>query len=441
MFSSAPFVVYKFGGTSLGTPERMQNVANIVQADSRRKIVVLSAVSGTTNELLQLFEEINQGATEAAQGLIKKLRSKYYEYIDEIVPQSSESNHQLIDKHFSSLQETVKKTPSPELSCEIVSKGELLSTAIFAYFLRARNIDNAYLSALEFMRTDKTDEPDEYFIQSMLEKELSYYPEQNLFITQGYICRNSSGVVHNLKRGGSDYSATLIGQAVGAQEIQIWTDIDGLHNNDPRIVNDTHPIPRLSYNEASELAYFGAKILHPSCVRPAQKRGIPIHLKNTMDPSAMGTIVSDAQSGKTITAVAAKDGITAIKIVSGRMLNAYGFLKRIFEVFERYKTPIDMVTTSEVGVSVTIDNTSHLDEIREELVQFGEVQVDTNQSIVCIVGDFQSNQVGYAAKIFDSLGEVPIRMISYGGSQYNVSILVRTDDKASALLALNRGLF
>ncbi|HVA97850.1 MAG TPA: aspartate kinase, partial [Bacteroidia bacterium] len=311
----------------------------------------------------------------------------------------------------------------------------------FHYYLEEKKINSVLLSALNFMRIDENEEPDLAYIEKNIKSELAKYPEKKLFITQGYICRNAFGEIDNLKRGGSDYTASLIGAAVYADEIQIWTDIDGMHNNDPRIVDKTYPIAELSFDEAAELAYFGAKILHPTCVLPAKNRNIPVRLLNTMQPEAKGTLISKKISGANIKAVAAKDGITAIKIKSGRMLLAYGFLRTVFEIFERYKTPIDMITTSEVAVSVTIDNTKNLEAIITELKQFGSVEVDSNQAIICVVGDFLAEKQGYALKVMESLKNISIRMISYGGSPNNISLLVNANQKNEALIALNKGLF
>jgi aspartate kinase len=323
----------------------------------------------------------------------------------------------------------------------VLAQGELLSTALVQFYLEEIGVKSALLPALNFMRIDANEEPDLAYIEKHTQSELALHPGVELFITQGYICRNAFGEIDNLKRGGSDYTATLLGAALRCIEIQIWTDIDGMHNNDPRIVNKTFPISELSFDEAAELAYFGAKILHPTCVLPAQKRNVPVRLLNTMQPEAKGTLIGAAPSADRITAVAAKDGITAIKIRSARMLLAYGFLRSVFEVFERYRTPIDMITTSEVAVSLTIDNSAHLDEIIADLQDFGQVEIDREQTIVCIVGTFGKDKQGYASRVFDSLKEIPIRMISYGGSENNISILVDGSMKKQALQALNSGLF
>ncbi|MCB0687915.1 MAG: aspartate kinase [Saprospiraceae bacterium] len=435
--------VLKFGGTSVGSAARMKGVFQIVTADPHQKIVVLSAVSGTTNGLLAYAQLLADDKSEEAITHISALENQYHELVNELYSDSDILNkaHKFIDEKFDFLREFSGK--KFELSEEkiIVAQGELISTQLFTWYVHQEGEKAILLPALDFMRIDKSSEPDEYYMKSMLEKELQIAGESPIYITQGYICRNAYGEVDNLKRGGSDYTATLIGQAIDAEEIQIWTDIDGMHNNDPRIVQKTYPVKNLSYDEAAELAYFGAKILHPSCVLPAQKAKIPIRLKNTMDPKAEGTTISKRKADGEITAVAAKDGIVAIKIKSGRMLNAYGFLKKIFEIFEQYQTPVDMVTTSEVAVSLTIDETSRLSKILLDLRHFGQVEVDHNLSIICMVGNFTSDQRGYAAKIFSAFEQVPIRMISYGGSKYNVSVLVDSTYKKTALQAVNEKLF
>jgi aspartate kinase len=348
---------------------------------------------------------------------------------------------QLLQENFNYLESFTKDLFTIYEERALLAQGEILSTNLFQIYLQEQGVSSVLLDALEFMRIDKNQEPDEYYIQSNIKKELDKHSTINLFITQGYICRNVFGEIDNLKRGGSDYTATIVGAAVRAETIQIWTDIDGMHNNDPRIVEGTKPVENLSYNEAAELAYFVAKILHPTCVWPAQKYNIPVWLKNTMQPAAKGTVISEVSVSNRITAIAAKDSITAIKIRSGRMLNDYGFLRSIFEVFERYKTSIDMITTSEVAVSLTIDDDSRLSEIQEELTKFGTVEIDSNQTIICIVGDFLSENKGYAQQIFGALKDIPIRMISYGGSSNNVTLLINENQKKEALIALHKGLF
>jgi aspartate kinase len=436
-------IVMKFGGTSVGSAERMKEVANLITMDSKRKMVVLSAVSGTTNKLVAIGASLFKQDKKQAIKQIKQLEEEYHQIIAELysTEESVGLANALIQENFAYLTSFTKDLFTVYEERALLAQGELLSTNLFKIYCDEQGLSAVLLPALDFMRIDKNLEPDEYYIQSNLSKELDAHPDTLIFITQGYICRNAFGEIDNLKRGGSDYTATLVGAALNADEVQIWTDIDGMHNNDPRIVENTHPVENLSYNEAAELAYFGAKILHPLCVWPAQQHNIPIALKNTMEPAARGTIISAHTDKDRVTAIAAKDGITAIKIKSGRMLNAYGFLRNVFEVFERYKTPIDMITTSEVAVSLTIDDNTHLSEILEELQKYGHVETDENQTIVCVVGDFLSEKKGYAEQIFASLKHVPIRMISYGGSHNNVSILVNESDKTASLQALNEGLF
>jgi aspartate kinase len=443
-------LVLKFGGTSVGSAERMKDVAKLVAPNPTsgekrmgKKIVVLSAMSGTTDQLVKITKALYSHSTGDAGILLKELEPKYRDTVEKLfkTKEYKDKGNEIITEHFNLLWSFTLDMFTHNEEKTILAEGELLSTALFHYYLEEQKIPSVLLPALNFMRIDEDGEPDLEYIEEHLKKELAKYPHSELFITQGYICRNAFGQVDNLKRGGSDYTASLIGAAINAEEIQIWTDIDGMHNNDPRIVPNTFPIAELSFDEAAELAYFGAKILHPYCIRPAKKRNVPVRLLNTMQPEAKGTLISRDASGDDIKAVAAKDKITAIKIKSTRMLMAYGFLRSIFEVFERYKTPIDMITTSEVAVSLTIDDNSHIDEIIDELESYGTVDAEMNQVIICIVGDFLADKHGYAVKIFDSLKGVPIRMISYGGSKNNISILVSSEHKKDALLALNKGLF
>jgi aspartate kinase len=434
--------ILKFGGTSVGSPSRMHALVPLVlQKDP--VIVVLSAVSGTTNSLVEICSLLAQSKQELAKKQIAGLEDKYYKFVEELysTKEYREKGKELIKAHFDHIRSFTNDLFTLFEEKSIHAQGELISTALFHFYLQESGKRSVLLPALNFMRIDENSEPDLTYISKELNRELAKYPDDKLFITQGYICRNPFGEIDNLKRGGSDYSASLIGAAIQAEEIQIWTDIDGMHNNDPRYVEDTHPIAELSFDEAAELAYFGAKILHPSSVLPAKLKNIPVRLLNTMQPDAHGTVITSRSSGKNIKAVAAKDGIIAINIKSTRMLLAYGFLRSVFEVFERYKTPIDMITTSEVAVSVTIDNPSHLNEICEELEQFCTLQVDRDQTIICVVGDFVANREGYAFKIFDALREIPIRMISYGGSENNISMLIDSVDKIPALKALNNGVF
>lgn len=433
----------KFGGTSVGSAQRMKNVATLITADNEPKIVVLSAVSGTTNKLVAIADAIFKQETELAIRQIDLLKKEYQTLIQELYKTENalDKSKQLLQENFNYLVSFTRDLFTVYEERALLAQGELLSTHLFQFYCEEQGIPTQLIPALDFMRIDKNLEPDEYYIQSNLGNAIKQNAATSIFITQGYICRNAFGEIDNLKRGGSDYTATLVGAGVKASEVQIWTDIDGMHNNDPRIVEGTSPVENLSYNEAAELAYFGAKILHPSCVWPAQKNNIPIVLKNTMQPEAKGTVISGNSESNRITAIAAKDGIVAIKIRSGRMLNAYGFLRSVFEVFERYKTSIDMITTSEVAVSLTIDDATNLKFIVEELEKYAFVEVDTNQTIVCVVGDFISERKGYAEQIFASLKNIPIRMISYGGSHNNVSILINENDKESALKSLHSGLF
>ena len=434
--------VLKFGGTSVGSAERMQALVNLINNDTP-KIVVLSAMSGTTNNLVEIANALYAKENDRAKGLIEELKNKYIKVIKQLykTPTALDKSNELLDSHFNYLRAFTMDLFTANEERAVLAQGELLSTALFHYYLEEIGIDSILLPALNFMRINANEEPDMKYIQANLKSELVQYPDKKLFITQGYICRNAFGEIDNLKRGGSDYSATIIGAATQADEIQIWTDIDGMHNNDPRIVDKTHPIAELSFDEAAELAYFGAKILHPTCILPAQTRNIPVRLLNTMQPEAKGTVITSKTSGDRIKAIAAKDGITAIKIKSGRMLLAYGFLRSVFEIFERYKTPIDMITTSEVAVSLTIDNTRNIDAIKKELQEFCTVDVDTDLTIVCIVGSFTAEKQGSTLQIFEALKNIPIRMISYGGSEHNISILVDTKLKKDTLVALNKGLF
>lgn len=434
--------VLKFGGTSVGSAERMRGVADIVVNDEP-KIVVLSAMSGTTNSLVAIGEKLYADDKDGAKKAIAELEYKYFETVKELYKSDEyqEKANAIINEHFDFMKSFVVNVFNLFQERALLAQGELLSTKMFHLFLEENGVESALLPALDFMRINRDEEPDMEYIRDHAAIEIKKRPGIKLFITQGYICRNSYGEIDNLKRGGSDYTASIVGNAVNASEIQIWTDIDGMHNNDPRVVDKTKPVAKLSFDEAAELAYFGAKILHPQSIRPAAQLGIPVKLLNTMDPTAKGTTISNDTGEGFVKAIAAKEGITAIKIKSARMLLAYGFLRSVFEVFERYKTPIDMITTSEVAVSLTIDDTSNLDKITQELEAFGIVEVDTDQSIVCIVGNMVSETEGAAIKIFEALKNVPVRMISYGGSRHNISVVVEAKYKQKALQALNSGLF
>lgn len=433
----------KFGGTSVGKPERMQAVAQLVLAEPEDKIVVLSALSGTTNTLVQISKALADGHREQAKQIIDDLRKHYDAFCDGLL-QTAEARtkaRDIVNHHFEFLEIILKISFSEALERDILAQGELLSTQLFCTYLEEIHVPVVLLPALEFMYIDEYHEPVLNKIKSKLIALLQQYPNQHLFVTQGYICRNARGEVDNLKRGGSDYTASLIGAAVNASEIQIWTDIDGMHNNDPRVVKKTFPIERLSFDEAAELAYFGAKILHPASIWPAQFFNIPVRLLNTMQPEAKGTLITDQASGEGVKAVAAKDGITAIKIKSSRMLLAYGFLRKVFEVFEKYRTPIDMITTSEVAVSLTIDQIVHLADIQRELEVYGSVEVEHDQTIIAIVGNEIVSQKAILKNMFTALEPIPLRMISYGGSRHNVSLLIHSSYKEQALQALNKGLF
>ena len=432
-------IIQKFGGTSVGSAERMKHVAALI-CDEKQKIVVLSAMAGTTNSLVSIAEHLHEKKYDEAQTLIAALEEQYEREIEALFANKINQLHalEMIRSRFEYIRSFGLDMFTVHEEKAILAQGEFLSTELFQLYLSEQQKNSVLLDATKFMRLDLNGEPDTSFIQKHLREILKNHPNVTYFITQGFVCRNAFGEIDNLKRGGSDYSASLIGAAVQAHEIQIWTDIDGMHNNDPRIVAGTRPIARLTFDEAAELAYFGAKILHPSSVLPAQNANIPVRLKNTMDPKAEGTLISNEANERkaVVTAVAAKDQITAVKIKSGRMLMAYGFLRKIFEVFETYKTPIDMITTSEVAVSLTIDHEKHLYEIVQDLAHFGHVEVDQNLTIICVVGNFIAEEKGCARLIFDALADIPIRMISYGGSRHNVSILVNAAYKNAALQAI-----
>jgi aspartate kinase len=433
--------VYKFGGTSVGSVVNMNHVKGII-TDTTKKIVVLSAMSGTTNALVEISELIRLGNLEKATIKVNALNEVYNSRIYDLI-QHTDLRVEVsayVSQQFKELIKSVNETFSVMLHNKIVAKGELLSTFMFSRFLQQEGVNAVLLPALDFMRIDVTNEPDNFYIQQNLNRFMASMPEADIYITQGFICLDAAGKVTNLQRGGSDYTATIIGAAIKAEEVQIWTDIDGFHNNDPRYVNDTNALSHLSYNEAAELAYFGAKILHPQTVMPVRELDIPLRLKNTMQPTAHGTLITNKTHGEGIKAIAAKDGITAIKIKSVRMLLAHGFLKKVFEVFERYETAIDMVTTSEIAVSLTIDNTMNLEAIVTDLEQFATVEVDDFMSIICLVG----NQIIYhpdTPQLFQVLQDVNVRMIAYGGSNNNISLLVNTSDKLESLQKLQRYVF
>lgn len=434
--------VLKFGGTSVGTTQRMKEVVNLI-ADGEQKIVVLSAMSGTTNTLVEISDYLYKKNPEGANENINQLEIKYKKHVDELytTEEYKQKTLDFIKQEFDYLRSFTKGIFTMFEEKIIVGQGEIISTNMVTNYLLEQGYNATLLPALEFMRTDKNAEPDLEYIREKLKLQLEANPDKEIYITQGFICRNAYGEIDNLQRGGSDYTASLIGAAVNAEEIQIWTDIDGMHNNDPRYVEKTSPVSNLHFEEAAELAYFGAKILHPTCVQPAKFAGIPVKLLNTMDPKAQGTVISNETEKNKIKAVAAKDNITAINITSSRMLLAYGFLRKVFEIFETYKTSIDMVCTSEVGVSVSIDNTSNLNQILNELKKFGTVKVDQDMCIICVVGDLDWHNVGFESSAAEAMKEIPVRMISYGGSNHNISFLISADDKKRALQSLSKHLF
>ena len=433
----------KFGGTSVGKPERMHQVSELITRDNQPTLVVLSALSGTTNSLVDISQALAEGDKAAASDKIGQLQAHYRQFVDQLLkkPATNEKGHQVVTEHFDFLQIILRISFSEALNKDILAQGELLSTRLFSLYLEERGIDHVLLPALEFMSIDQFEEPQLLLIRQRLRRLIEDHANRKLFITQGYICRNARGEVDNLKRGGSDYTASLVAAALQAEVCEIWTDIDGMHNNDPRIVDKTIPIEQLSFDEAAELAYFGAKILHPTCIWPAQQENVPVKLLNTMQPDAAGTVIRQEAGSTGVKAVAAKDGITAIKIKSSRMLLAYGFLRKIFEVFEKYKTSIDMITTSEVAVSVTIDSDRFLKEIVQELQPFGTVEVEAGQTIVSIVGNEIAQTEHVLEKLFVAIRAIPVTMVSYGGSPHNISLLVPASHKKDMLQALNKGLF
>lgn len=434
--------ILKFGGTSVGSPQRMKNVCQLI-TDGEHKIVVLSAMSGTTNSLVEIADYIKKRNPEAANSVINKLHNVYKQHVAELFAKEEnvKKTNDLLHEIFMHLHTLTMEEYSDKLEKEILAQGELMSTNMVTNYLKETGVKVALLPALDYMRTDANGEPDSPYIKEHLNEVLKKTGVFDLYITQGFICRNNKGDIDNLQRGGSDYTACLIGAVLRAEEIQIWTDIDGMHNNDPRFVPNTTPVRQLNFEEAAELAYFGAKILHPTCIQPAHYAGVPVRLLNTMDPAAPGTINDDKMEKGKIKAVAAKDNITAIKIVSSRMLLATGFLHKLFETFEVNHTPVDMVTTSEVGVTLTIDNNAHLANIVEELKKYGTVSIDENMCIICVVGDLRWGNVGYETLVTEALADIPVRMIAYGGSNHNISFLVREEDKKAALCALSEKLF
>lgn len=434
--------ILKFGGTSVGTPQRMKNVAQLI-TNGEKNLVVLSAMAGTTNTLVEIADYFKKKNNEAANNVINGLRTKYMQHVKELysTPEAAAKTRDFLEDIFMYLHSFSNKEYEPASEKAILAQGEIISTNMMTNYLEEIGVRVRLIPALEFMRLTESGEPDLLNIKEYLKHYLSQNADEEIYITQGFICKNSQGEIDNLQRGGSDYTACLIGAALRSEEIQIWTDIDGMHNNDPRFVEGTSPVRQLNFEEAAELAYFGAKILHPTCIQPARYAGVPVRLLNTMDPSAPGTLINNDMERGRIKAVAAKDNITAIKIVSSRMLLATGFLRKVFEIFESYKTSIDMVATSEVGISLSIDNNSRLVPIVEELKKYGTVEVDTDMCIICVVGDLKWDNVGFESLVTDALTDIPVRMISYGGSNHNISFLVRGKDKKNALCALSTKLF
>lgn len=435
--------VMKFGGTSVGSPSRMKEVVNLVTKSGEPVFIVLSAMSGTTNSLIEISDYLYKKNPEGANEVINMLEKKYMKHIEELytTDEMKQNTHEFIASEMNYLRSFTKELFTSFEEKSIVAQGEMMSTNMVVNYMKEQGIKAVLLNALDFMRTDKNSEPDPTYIREKLSDIMEKNPDNQVYITQGFICRNAYGEIDNLQRGGSDYTASLIGAAINAEEIQIWTDIDGMHNNDPRVVEKTEPVHHLHFEEAAELAYFGAKILHPTCIQPAKYAGIPVRLLNTMDPEAEGTTISNQTEYGKIKAVAAKDNIIAIKIKSSRMLLATGFLRKVFEIFESYQTPIDMVCTSEVGVSMSIDNSAHLGEIVDELKKYGTVTVDTGMCIICVVGDLDWSNIGFETMTLDAMKNIPVRMVSYGGSNYNISFLIREEDKKRALQSLSDTLF
>lgn len=435
--------VMKFGGTSVGSPSRMKEVVNLVTKSGEPVFIVLSAMSGTTNSLIEISDYLYKKNPEGANEVINMLEKKYMKHIEELytTDEMKQTTREFIASEMNYLRSFTKELFTSFEEKSIVAQGEMMSTNMVANYMKEQGIKAVLLNALDFMRTDKNSEPDPTYIREKLSAIMEKNPDNQVYITQGFICRNAYGEIDNLQRGGSDYTASLIGAAINAEEIQIWTDIDGMHNNDPRVVEKTEPVHHLHFEEAAELAYFGAKILHPTCIQPAKYAGIPVRLLNTMDPETEGTTISNQTEYGKIKAVAAKDNIIAIKIKSSRMLLATGFLRKVFEIFESYQTPIDMVCTSEVGVSMSIDNSAHLGEIVDELKKYGTVTVDTGMCIICVVGDLDWSNIGFETMTLDAMKNIPVRMVSYGGSNYNISFLIREEDKKRALQSLSDTLF
>ncbi len=453
-------IVKKFGGTSVGTPQRIKDVAALIcgrnehpeaatlgecmtKKGDDRNFVVLSAMSGTTNSLLQISGALKNEDPQLACSLINQLEERYTTVCNELFdsPEARAEAWHIVGSFFNDMRHLIANDYTPQMEKEIVTFGELISTNLMHRYLRSQGVKSVLVPALEIMRTNEQNEPDMPYITRAVNMVVADTPEADIYLTQGFICRDREGRIHNLERGGSDYTASILGVALKAQEVEIWTDIDGMHNNDPRFVENTRPVRNLHFEEAAELAYFGAKILHPTCILPAKTNNVPVRLLNTMQPEAEGTLINNNLCHDAIKAVAAKDNITAIKIKSTRMLLAYGFLKKVFEVFEKYETSIDMITTSEVGVSLTIDNEKNIDKIVAELEEYGTVTLDRDMVIICVVGDLEWQNRGFEADALDALRDIPVRMISYGGSNFNISFLIRREDKETALRNLSTHLF
>ena len=435
--------VMKFGGTSVGSPKRIKEVSSLITETGEPTFIVLSAMSGTTNSLVEISNYLYKKNPDGANEIINSLENKYMLHVEELYTTEvyKQKTREFLHDEFDYLRSFTKNLFTSFEEKSIVAQGEIMSTNMVVNYLQENGVKAVLLNALDFMRTDKNGEPDLQTIKEKLSEIMKANEGYQIYLTQGFICRNAYGEIDNLLRGGSDYTASLVGAALPAEEIQIWTDIDGMHNNDPRVVEDTEALHQLNFDEAAELAYFGAKILHPTCVLPAKYANIPVRLKNTMDPKAEGTLINNVVIKGKFKAVAAKDNITAVKIKSSRMLLATGFLRKIFEIFESYQTPIDMITTSEVGVSMSIDNNTHLEEIVNELKKYGTVTVDTDMCIICVVGDLDWNNLGFESQALDAMKNIPVRMISYGGSNHNISFLIREADKKQALQSLSAILF
>ena len=435
--------VMKFGGTSVGSPKRIKEVSSLITETGEPTFIILSAMSGTTNSLVEISNYLYKKNPDGANEIINSLENKYMFHVEELYTTEvyKQKTREFLHDEFDYLRSFTKNLFTSFEEKSIVAQGEIMSTNMVVNYLQENGVKAVLLNALDFMRTDKNGEPDLQTIKEKLSEIMKANEGYQIYLTQGFICRNAYGEIDNLLRGGSDYTASLVGAALPAEEIQIWTDIDGMHNNDPRVVEDTEALHQLNFDEAAELAYFGAKILHPTCVLPAKYANIPVRLKNTMDPKAEGTLINNVVIKGKFKAVAAKDNITAVKIKSSRMLLATGFLRKIFEIFESYQTPIDMITTSEVGVSMSIDNNTHLDEIVNELKKYGTVTVDTDMCIICVVGDLDWNNLGFESQALDAMKNIPVRMISYGGSNHNISFLIREADKKQALQSLSAILF